>query len=237
MKTTIKFITVLFLIITTTSCFIEGVRGNRNVVTENRKITSDFDAIKVSQGIDVYLTTGGKTFVSLEADENLHELIITEVKDGELHIYSEKNIRSSKARKVYVTTPTIHRIVTTSGADVISENTIKSDELKISATSGSNVTLQLNVEELTCTTTSGAYAKLEGKATNSTVKATSGSDIKAQELETKICIAKATSGASIYINAMGSLEAKATSGGHIKYIGNPKKIQKTHNSGGSISHK
>ena len=234
MKTLTKILAILLLLIITTSCFLDGVKGNRKVITEKRKVTSTFDAITVSQGIEVQLTMGDKTLLSLEADENLHEIIITEVKDEVLHIYSEKNIRSSKARTVYVTTPTIHKIKATSGADVISENTIKSEDLKVSLTSGAHVNLQLKVEEFACTTTSGAYAKLEGRATNFTVKATSGSDIKAQELETKICNAKATSGASISINVIDSLDVKATSGGHIKYTGNPKKIQKTHNSGGSI---
>ncbi len=237
MKTLSRITIALLLLITTTSCFFDGVKGNRNVRTQERKISSDFSAIDVSQGIEVYLTISDNVSLSLEADENLHDIIITEVNDGVLHIYTEKNIWSAKSKKVYVTARSINEIVTTSGAGVKSENTIIAEDFKIKATSGSNVRLQLKVDNLTCNTTSGANARLKGKAISFSVKSTSGSNIKAQELETESCTVKVTSGSNVYVNVTNSLNAKATSGGDIRYIGNPKKVQENSSSSGSIRNK
>lgn len=237
MQRLIKLTTILFLVITTTSCFFDGVKGNRNVITKQRNISSDFEAIDVSQGIDVFLTIDDEVSLSLEADENLHELIVTEVKDGVLHIYAKKNIWKAKSRKVYVTAKSINEIVATSGAEVKSENTIKSEDFKIKATSGAGVRLTLKVSNLTCSATSGADIRLKGKAENFTVKATSGSTIKAKDLEVETSTAKATSGANIYINVTTNLNAKATSGGDITYIGNPKIKQENSSSSGSIRNK
>lgn len=234
MKTIIKPFAILLLLVITTSCIFDGVKGNRNVITQQRHISSDFDAIDVSQGIDVYLTIGDNVSLSLEADENLHDIILTEVKDGVLHIYADKNIWSAKSRKVFLTAKSINEIVASSGAEVRSENTIESDDFKMRVTSGADVRLQLNVTDLTCNTSSGADARLKGKAENLTIKSTSGSGIKAQDLQTKICTVKATSGADVYVNVSGSLNAKANSGGDIKYVGNPQKIQKNSSSSGSI---
>ena len=39
MKTIIKLSAILFLLISTTSCFMEGVKGDGNVVTKKRKIS------------------------------------------------------------------------------------------------------------------------------------------------------------------------------------------------------
>ncbi len=234
MKILIKLSAVLLLLITTTSCFFDGVKGNRNVITQQRNISSNFDAIDVSQGIDVYLTIDDDVSLSLEADENLHELILTEVKDGVLHIYAEKNIWSAKSRKVFVTAKSINEIVATSGAEVRSENTIEAEDFKIRVTSGADVRLELNVTDLSCSTTSGADARLKGKAENFTAKSTSGSTIKAQDLETETCTAKVTSGADVYVNVTNSLNAKATSGGDIRYVGNPKNVQENSSSSGSI---
>ncbi|MDX5585210.1 MAG: head GIN domain-containing protein [Aureibaculum sp.] len=237
MKTLIKLLAIALLLGTTTSCFMDGIKGDRHVVSERRDISSDFMKIDANQGMEVYLTMGDQVSLTIEADENLHDLIITEVKDGTLHIYTKKNIWSSKSRKVYVTALTINEISVSSGAEVISENTIKSDDFKIRATSGSDVRLQLNVDNLNCSTTSGADARLKGKASTFTAKSTSGSDIKAQELETETCNVKVTSGADVYINVTQSLHANATSGGDIKYIGNPKNVQKDVSSSGSIRNK
>ena len=236
MKTIIK-LSAIFLLIMTTSCFFEGVKGNRNVVTEQRNISSDFTAIDANQGIKVYITMGNTPLLTVEADENLHDIIITEVKDGTLHIYTDKNIWSSKSRKVYVQASSINDISVSSGAEVISENTLKTEELKVKASSGSAVKLSLNVDQLTCNTSSGADAKLSGKANTFTAKSSSGSDIKAQELESETCTVKVTSGADVYVNVTGTLNAKATSGGDIRYIGNPKKVQQNESSSGSIHNK
>lgn len=237
MKTLIKLTSIALLLVTTTSCFMDGIKGDRNVVTERRDISSDFMKIDANQGMEVHLTMSDQVSLTIEADENLHDLIITEVKDGVLHIYSKKNIWSSKSRKVYVTALSINEIEVSSGAEVISENTIKSEDFKIRATSGSDVRLQLNVDNLSCSTTSGADARLRGTAKSFTAKSTSGSNIKAQELEAETCNAKVTSGADVYVNVTQSLQANATSGGDIKYIGNPKKVQKNSSSSGSIHNK
>ena len=64
------------------SCFMNGVTGSRNVTSESRTITQDFDRIDVSQGIDVYFTQDNEVSLTIELDDNLHELLVTEVKDG-----------------------------------------------------------------------------------------------------------------------------------------------------------
>jgi len=237
MKTLIKISAVILLLVTTTSCFMDGTKGDRNVVTDQRNISSDFSAIDANQGIEVYLTIGNNVSLTVEADENLHDIIVTEVKDGTLHIYSEKNIWSAKARKVYITARSINEISVSSGAEVISENTINSEDFKIRATSGSDARLQLNVDNLSCSTTSGADVILKGTASSFTAKSTSGSDLKAQDLITETCNVKVTSGADIYVNVTKSLQANATSGGDIKYIGNPKDVQKNVSSSGGIHNK
>ena len=107
MKTTTKkLLALLFVSVLMSSCNVNmfnRVNGNSNVVTADRSTSQKFTKIKVSTGLDLYLSQGTKNKVTLEADENLHDIIITEVNDGVLKIYSEKNIWQAKARKVYVT--------------------------------------------------------------------------------------------------------------------------------------
>jgi len=233
MKTILKITTVLLLILST-SCMINGIRGNGNVITQNRIISPDFTAIEVSQGIVVSLTMSKETTMSLEADENLHDLIITEVEDGILHIYSEDNIWRSTALKIYLTTAIVDRIKTSSGAEVISENTITADDFEVKSSSGSGVKLMLNVSELSCDTSSGSHAKLKGSANHFIANSSSGSSINAKELSSKTCNADASSGSNISVNVSDNLEANASSGASIKYTGSPKNVNKDSSSGGSV---
>ncbi|MEN8125496.1 MAG: head GIN domain-containing protein [Bacteroidota bacterium] len=236
MKSLIKSILILVLLISSTSCVmnIDGVKGNRNVTTQNRNISSDFVKINVSRGIDVLLTYGDELSLAVEADENLHEYITTEVKNGVLYISSEKNIVSAKARRIYLSALHINEIKTSSGAEVSSENTVSTDELLLEATSGSDINLRVKVNNLTSETTSGADIKLIGKANEFDARATSGSDINAYDLTVNNCNAKVTSGADIKIHVIEKLDAKATSGGDIKYKGNPKYLEQDESSSGKV---
>jgi hypothetical protein len=85
------------------SCYAQAqswktVSGNGDVVTKERK-TDSFTGLKVSSGIDVYLKQGSEVTVTVEADENLHEYILTEVRNGVLNVYSEVNIRDAEKKK------------------------------------------------------------------------------------------------------------------------------------------
>lgn len=239
MKTLItKAFALLFIATVSTSCMIDGINsvsGNRNVVTENRKINDDFTKIDVGQGIDVYITQGTDTELVLEADENLHKLIKTEVRNGVLKIYSKRNIWRAKAKKVYITASTINAIDVSSGADVTTRNTINADTFEIHTSSGADARIDVNADTVNSSATSGSDLVIKGTANYHTTKATSGSSIKAYGLESKNVTAKVSSGADIDVYASVSLKAKASSGGDIDFRGNPKKVDKKKSSGGSVS--
>ena len=242
MSTLIKIIIATLLSFSLFSCNFDininsGVRGNGNVKIVERSLNQPFTSIKTTEGLDVYLTQGENISLSVEADENLQELIITEVVDGVLKIHTLKSIGSCKAKKVMVNFKDITEIKATSGSDVFSTNTIKANDLVLSTTSGSDMTLNVNTTNLICKSTSGSDLKISGKTNNLVVETTSGSDFKGENLVAQSADAKATSGSDITLNTENKLIAKATSGGDIKYYGNPKIIDQSSGSSGSIKKK
>lgn len=212
----------------------DGIDGNGNVETAERSISNDFDEIKVSQGIDLYITQSNDVYLTVEADENLHDLIMTEVTDGVLKIYSTENIRRASSKKVMLTINSISSIKATSGSDVYSTNTIEVANLELKSTSGSDIKLDVKTKSLDCYSTSGSDMELSGSTNLFTASATSGSDINASDLLAETSNVKATSGADISVNTSKALTAKATSGGDIRYSGNPEKVEKSDTSAGSV---
>ncbi len=239
MKSTfLKIIVILFLSTLTTSCLVDvfnKVKGNGNVVTENRKINESFTKIKASNGLDVFITQSKKPSVTVEADQNLQDIIKVEVVNGVLKVYTDKNIGRSKAKKIYITATEIESITASSGSDVISENTITATTFKANASSGGYLKLALNVGTLSSNSSSGANLKLTGTAKDYTAKASSGSITNAYKLASQNVTVKVSSGANINIFASESIIAKASSGGDIDYKGNPKKSTIKKSSGGSVS--
>ena len=237
-KINIQLIVLLFITTFFTSCGVDlfnGVVGNKNIVTTERTPEGTFSGIKASTGIDVYIRQGNKNSITVKADENLHDLIKTEVTDGILNIYTDKNIWKAKAKKVYVTLENLTLLKATSGSDVRSENLLNTNEISINATSGAAIYLEVAAESVASSATSGASLKITGTTTNHASSATSGSSIDAFELRSANAIAKATSGASIHIYASKKIEAKATSGADIAYKGSPALVNKDTSSGGSVS--
>ncbi|ULC59121.1 DUF2807 domain-containing protein [Flaviramulus sp. BrNp1-15] len=239
MTTLIKFIVATVLSLLLVSCNFDlnlnpGVRGNGDVITQERTVNESFSTIEATEGLDVYLTQSNNTSIVVEADENLHDLILTEIENGVLKIHTKQNIGNATSKKVKVSFKDISSIVSTSGSDVFSTNTITAENLNLKSTSGSDMKLDVNTSVLNCKSTSGSDLRLSGKTSKLIAEATSGSDIKAADLIAESSEVRATSGADITINTSKELTARATSGGDIRYYGNPETVDKSDSSSGSI---
>ena len=236
MKQVTKITTLLFLLIMTTSCFFDGfgIQGNGNVVSDDRNISSNFSGIKVSQGIQVHISQGNETELTVEADENIIDLLITEIDGDILKIYFEKNVNRA-TRNVYLTIDKLNSIRTSSGANVKNDGVFKTKTLSLDSSSGSHISLDLNVSEITASASSGADIELSGSSEEFRSNASSGSHIDAEKLNSKMATANVSSGANINVYASQELNADASSGGDIDFYGNPDIVNKSKSSGGSIS--
>jgi len=119
--------------------FNNGVNGNGNVTTENRNLNASFTSIEAAEGLDVYITQGDNESISVEADENLHDLILTDIDDGVLSIHTKENIGRSSAKKIHVSFKDLSSIncdASSGSALRISGKTVK---LLAEASSGSSI--------------------------------------------------------------------------------------------------
>ncbi|KAA3620510.1 MAG: DUF2807 domain-containing protein [Flavobacterium sp.] len=234
---TLNLIFAFITVVTLSSCNFDitlgQVDGNGNVVTEVRSV-ADFTKVKGAAGMDVYLTEGTENKVTVEADENLLELIETEVEGGKLRIRAIQNIGRAKAKKVHVTYVNLSSIEASSGADVIGNSVIKSETLNLDSSSGADLELEILSSEVFAETSSGSDMKLSGKATTLRAKASSGSDLDARELLVATCNADASSGADIQVNVKDQLTAEASSGGDVHYYGDPAAVTNKGNRSGGV---
>lgn len=212
----------------------DSIKGSRKVVTENRPVSGNFTHIEVGQGIDVEVTQSNIKSIKVEADDNIIEYITTDIVDGTLIIAMDKNVKNTKSRTVYVSLPIIESLRTSSGASIESENTLVVTSLDVKATSGSDITLQVEAENISCETSSGSEIDIKGKALKLQADSSSGSNIEANELLTNDVNASSSSGSSIDVHPILNLEAKASSGSDITYHNTPKTLTKKASSGGSV---
>lgn len=231
------FTKILFLFMIAVTSYGTVLAGNRDE-TQMRQI-SGFNAIKVSTGIDLYLTMGDAEEVKIVADDDIIDELITEVKNGTLHIYMKRHNwfnwnSGNETRKAYVTVKELEALSASSGSDVESTNTLKGETLEVDCSSGSDVELDVIYKNLSVDTSSGSDAKLSGKVKTLNVNASSGSDIKANDLESVICYADASSGSDITVSVSSEIYANASSGADVTYYGNPDIRDIDESSGGDV---
>ena len=206
------------------SVFAQDIPAKDPSATE-RTLGASFSAITITDGIDVYLTQGQSESVAVTAsDEKYMAHFKTEVDHGTLKIYYDKNginygFNEKRKLKAWVTFKNIDKLQVTGGASVKSAGTIDADKLDMRLASGSHFTGKINAKELDVDQSAGSGVTISGRADKIKVEGSSGSIFKGFDLEVDYCDAKASSGAGVHITINKELNAKASTGGGIKYKG------------------
>jgi hypothetical protein len=202
--------------------------------SETRQLGA-FRGLRVGEAIDVYLKKGDKESAKVEVDNVRLSDVVTEVAGSYLRIHMRSgNYQGRRTVKVYLTYVTLERISASSAATVVSEGILKTSSLDIAAASAANVELQLDADEVTVDVASAGDIRLEGKSKNFSVEASSAGSVDAYNLECEKVEATASSAGSAKINVTKTLDARASSGGSIRYRGNPSSTNTDSSSGGSV---
>lgn len=232
-----KFIvaTITALLFASCNFNVNSIEGSGNVTTEKRIVQGDFTKIAVSNAIDLVIEQSDATEIVVEADDNIQKDIITTVENGTLIIKSKHNSFRVTKKKVTVKMPKINKLEASSAATVTNIGVLQGEDLDIESSSAATININLEFDTITCDTGSGSSIRVEGKALKIRTSASSGSTISAEKLMVNDVQAEVSSGAHTSVHPIVSLKAEASSGGSINYDIAPKTIEKTSNSGGSIS--
>lgn len=232
--------------------------NNPSYLNGEARNVGEFSGIHVSTGVNVVYKQEGPTNIKVIADADKLQYVITKVENGILKVYIDnKGVRNLRFKNlsVNVSSPRMNSIKTSSGANFSTVNTVKENNLTIDASSGSIVKGKFNISNTTnVEATSGSSVKAEVDSKDFVLKASSGSDTsfegqvtaavfdissgalcKAENLKSSIVEAESTSGASLSVNVSNTLKVRASSGGLVKYKGNPEITSNiSKNSGGTL---
>ncbi|WP_166921831.1 head GIN domain-containing protein [Flavobacterium poyangense] len=232
-----KFIVATVTAILFASCGnINSVEGSGKVTKEKRTVQGDFKNVSVSNAIDLVIVQSDSTEITVEADDNLQNDIVTKVENGTLRISCKFNsFRNVTMKKVTVKMPVIDKLEASSAASVQSKNTIQGVDIDLETSSAANMNVDIESDNISCDSGSGSNISVKGKALKLTTSASSGATIDAQKLLANEVHADASSGGTISVHPIVNLKAEASSGGNISYDSTPKTIERRASSGGNIN--
>lgn len=205
-----------------------------------KRTVGAFQSVRVSDGIDLYITQSGDEGVVVSATEIAHrDKIKTVVENGELKIYFDQNWMGwnwkNRKLKAYVATKSLKGIKASGGADVIVQGVLSSSQLSMHFSGGSDFNGHVKVTDLTIDQSGGSDVRIKGNAVNVKVEASGGSDFKGYDLTAEYAIIQASGGSDAELTVIKEIAAEASGGSDVNYKGNPVVKYKSASGGGSVS--
>lgn len=241
MKTSNKLLLGALLVILsglTISIFIMNSTLRKNLIVGKGEITSktisveDYTNINIAGNYQITYMQDDNYTVIIKAEENIINNINIIAEDGTLKASSDYMIASENI-SLYITSPKIENIVLTAGSSFTSDF-IKSEELKINANGGVTLSMKGDFEKLNLFMNSGSNINIEGNCEILTVLANAGSILRAKNLESSDVNLTASSGSTLEVTAINTLNVESTSGSSVYYYGNPELKNIITGSGGTF---
>ncbi len=197
------------------------VMGSIYAQSENR-VVEDFNMLKVSNALEVVLTQGETNQVTIEgASPEAIAKVKTEVKDGQLSVFSKGNIKSKEKVIVFITARQLKGIEQSGASDIASTNTIKSEDFTIKGSGAIGAELELEVNRLSIDFSGASDIKLFGTAENFDLTLSGASDLKASDLNAKNVKVDVSGASDVKVYASESITGKASGASSINVKGSP----------------
>jgi len=197
------------------------VRGEGNIVEKTLKL-DDFEGIKLTISGDVFLTQGSKQSVRISAQQNIIDLIETDVNNGVWKIKTSQNIHKHEPIKIYITVPSLNYAHISGSGDIVTENKFTNIERLKVGISGSGG-LQINAEAQTVDAhiSGSGDIDLSGRTDELELHISGSGDIDADDMTSQAADVHISGSGGCRLHADKELNVHVSGSGDVYYSGNP----------------
>lgn len=225
---------ILLMILCVASFNFSALAQNK----ETRNVGS-FDEIIMRVSGKVLVTQGDKDEVILEGDDELLEDIETEVRGGRLNIKNKRarwwsNNNSRGRLTVYITVKKLRGAFINGSGDIISQNTLKTDDFIASISGSGDIELDLEADYTEAKISGSGNIELSGKSDKVKLSISGSGKYLAEKLiagDYKVSMSGSGRGS---INVTGDLDVRISGSGKIYYMGKPSSVNTSVSGSGSV---
>ena len=220
MKTTYTLLTLVFAACLTTVSCAQKISGNGNVVKQDRPV-EPFSAIEVGGVLSVHLEQGDTEALSVEADENLLDLIETEVRGNTLVVGLKKGIELKKAEQkdVYITLRQISQLEIGGVVHVESTTPITAEDFDLEVGGVSSTSLELRCDRLQVEADMVGSLELRGEVGEATIRNGGVGTLQAFDLQVDKLTIKNSGVGSAEVQARNEISISSSGIGSVRYKG------------------
>lgn len=222
-----------FLLLTLLFCFTcLGAQEQSNALDTD---LAPFEMIKILGLFEVELIAGDQERIEVKSYGIDPEKIKISQQNRTLKVTSLRSLTDDDVEvRIKIYYRELNSLVVGAGAQIESDAVIKAKEFYLNGGSGSEVFLEVETELLEVQAGEGAHLTLKGSTTELRAGATTGGIFDGHRLSSKTARLRAGTGGEVSANVSDSMDARANTGGIIRYQGNPSEVNKRTVLGGEI---
>lgn len=196
------------------------VKGNGKQINNERSVGS-FHTIAVSGSMEVLVSKGATGKLRVQADENLQEYIITEVKDGVLSIHTKDKVSiSTNDMKVYVPANMLDGVKIAGSGSVTSNEAIASSGKFAASIAGSgNIRFQTSARDLKASIAGSGNMDIGGTTNKLDVSISGSGSFKGYNLKTQEADIAISGSGDVETTVNGMIDARISGSGDVYYKG------------------
>lgn len=225
-----KFIIYLFLVLSPLTVLAQT---NSNIKSGTLAL-EPFDKVEASMGINITLEEDKAEKMDIRIENGEVGDVSYTVEGRTLKVKMKNRIGKGVVVRCVVYYKTLIEISSFTGASIDNNGTLYGDNLKLTASSDANMTLNVDVNRIEASSSIGRIT-LTGTTQYQEVVANTGGKYYAKELESKQALLKGNTGATIEVFVTEKVESKASAGASIDIIGDPKSSKWEENFGGKVT--
>lgn len=231
MFTSVKYFIPLLLLLMLAGCTI--VTGSGNIVSESREV-SGFDEVVLAGSGNLTITQGDGEALTVEADDNLMDLIETEVRNGVLYLGFKSGaniINTSRAVQYQLTVDDLSEL-TISGSGNVSAESLVSDDFSLNVSGSGEAQIdRLTASEISIEISGSGDVDIVGAVEEQSITVSGSGNYRAGDLVSENVTVRISGSGNATVWVAEMLDVVVSGSGNVEYYGTPRVNQQVSGSG------
>ncbi len=210
-----------------------SIQGTGPMVNVSRT-TEEVKSIDLEMDAKVYLVKGDSQSIVIRGQQNIVDVLLTEVSSGKLEIKSKESISVNEPIQIWITLRQLESVELSGSGSIESDTEFNGEKIDVELSGSGKISLLLNAEKVYAELSGSGDMVFHGKVNKGEFELDGSGNIQAEAMEIEKCKVVLGGSGEAKVKVNGELEARIDGSGNIYYSGNPQKVKSDVNGSGRI---
>ncbi len=200
----------------------ERVIASKNITTETRSV-NEFDKIDVAETFEIDVTYSNEEKVTVEAPENLQDLIQLKVRSGTLLIKFKNghSISTNSAIKVHISTAKLNDFSLSGASSISLNNSLMDSKFNLECSGATSFKGKVEIVDAEIELSGASSVHLSGTAKAASLNLSGASQMNDYHFKVNNLSIDLSGASSVKVTSLNSLSGDVSGASSLNYKGNP----------------